>query len=136
MTSLRLGHRAPVTLPRVCADSFTKLPMKKLIRFVLALIVVQVPLIASSQTWLSKLQGSASQMEWQFSPYTYHFSYSEEHRPVVMVGLERSYADGSLDGMTLFSNSFGQECTYIYPWGQVYKNLFGVQPLSFKWTAG
>jgi hypothetical protein len=38
--------------------------------------------------------------------------------------------------MTLFSNSFGQECVYIYPWGQVYKNLFGVQPLSFKWTAG
>lgn len=53
-----------------------------------------------------------------------------------MVGLEREHANGKLDGLTLFSNSFGQESVYLYPWGGVYKGIYGIKPLSFKWTAG
>ncbi len=75
-------------------------------------------------------------LEWQMSPYSYHFSNSDEHRPVFMLGLEREHASGKLDGLTYFSNSFGQDCVYIYPWGGVYKSIAGIAPLSFKWTAG
>lgn len=72
----------------------------------------------------------------QFSPYTYHFTYDSEHSDVVMLGLEREHPDASLDGGTFFTNSFGQPSLYVYPWGHVYHAIGGVQPLSFKWTAG
>jgi hypothetical protein len=79
---------------------------------------------------------SANKLTWQFSPFTYHFSYDEEHRPVRMIGLEREKPDGKLDGVTFFTNSFGQPSVYAYPWGGIYHNLYGIAPLSFKWTAG
>jgi hypothetical protein len=70
------------------------------------------------------------------SPYTYHFNYRESHRPVRLIGLEREYDNGKLDGVVLFSNSFGQPSIYVYPWGGVYKSIFGVEKLSYKWTGG
>jgi hypothetical protein len=110
--------------------------MKKLIRFLLALIVAQLAPLAWAQnesTWLSE---PGMKLDLQMSPYSYHFSPSDDHKPVFMAGLEREHASGKLDGLTFFSNSFGQECVYIYPWGGVYKHILGVEPLSFKWTAG
>lgn len=77
-----------------------------------------------------------TKMHLQLSPYTLHFSPSEEHKNVYMVGLEREHPGGKLDGFTFFSNSFGQPSIFIYPWGGVYRNILGVKPLSFKWTAG
>lgn len=71
-----------------------------------------------------------------YSPYTYHFSKSDEHRYVWLVGVERERADGRLLGITYFSNSFGQPSTYIFPWGQTYPNLGGVQGLFAKWSGG
>ena len=53
-----------------------------------------------------------------------------------MVGLERERNDGRLSGITYFSNSFGQSSTYIFPWGQSYRNLGGVQGLFAKWSGG
>lgn len=79
---------------------------------------------------------SPNKLTWQVSPFTYHFSYDEKHRPVHMIGLEREKPDGQLDGVTLFTNSFGQPSVYAYPWGGVYHSLYGIAPLSFKWTAG
>ncbi len=79
---------------------------------------------------------SANKLTLQFSPFTYHYSYDVEHRPVHMVGLEREKPGDKLDGVTFFTNSFGQDCVYVYPWGGVYHNFYGIQPLSFKWTAG
>jgi len=78
----------------------------------------------------------APKLRLQVSPYTLHFSEDTRHENVYMAGLEREHANGKLDGFTLFSNSFGQESVFIYPWGGVYKNIGGVAPLSFKWTAG
>ena len=71
-----------------------------------------------------------------YSPFTHHFSPSDEHRYVWLVGLERERADGRLSGITYFSNSFGQPSTYIFPWGQTYRNLGGVQGLFAKWSGG
>jgi hypothetical protein len=72
----------------------------------------------------------------QYSPYTQHYSPSAEHKHVVMLGVERESANAGLDGVTLFSNSFGQTTLYLYPWGHIYKSVGGVQGLAFKWTAG
>lgn len=110
--------------------------MKKLICTVTGLIVAQLAPMALAQPGEQVIVSQSPKLQLQFSPYSYHFSPSEEHKSVFMVGLEREHAGGKLDGITFFSNSFGQECLYVYPWGGVYKNIWGVAPLSFKWTAG
>ena len=73
----------------------------------------------------------------QLSPYTQHWSRKDpEDRDVFLVGLEREHPNGKIDGFSLFSNTFGQESAYLFPWGGVYKGIWGVPKLSFKWTAG
>ena len=79
---------------------------------------------------------SGSKLHWQFSPYTYHYTPDDAHKNVWMLGLEREQVGGKVDGITFFSNSFGQPCVYIYPWGETYHGIAGIQSLSFKWTAG
>jgi hypothetical protein len=71
-----------------------------------------------------------------YSPFTHHFDHSPEHRYVWLVGVERERANHRLSGVTYFSNSFGQPSTYIYPWGQAYPNVGGVEGLFVKWSAG
>lgn len=110
--------------------------MKKLIRIALGLIVANLSSSALAQQNTAEESTKGPVLSLQFSPYTYHLSYSEEHRPVYMVGVERQHANDKLDGFTFFSNSFGQESVYIYPWGHTYKAIGGIAPLSFKWTAG
>ena len=65
------------------------------------------------------------------SPYTAHFHPSDEHEHVWLVGLERERANGALAGAAFFSNSFGQESAYIFPW-----NVLDQPKLYVKWTAG
>ncbi|MCE2774077.1 MAG: hypothetical protein LW687_02000 [Burkholderiaceae bacterium] len=71
-----------------------------------------------------------------FSPYTTHFSHSEEHKRVIMLGAERERADGVLAGITFFSNSFGQPSAYVFPWGKMYRDVMGYDGVFVKWTAG
>jgi hypothetical protein len=71
-----------------------------------------------------------------FSPYTYHFNPKPTHRRVVLLGVEREHANAKLDGVVLFRNSFGQPSIYVYPFGGVYKSIFGINDVSFKWTGG
>jgi hypothetical protein len=110
--------------------------MKKLIRSAIALIVAQLAsgVGASPGDWLDDGQGSKLQL--QMSSFTYHYTYDEAHRNVLMVGLERERTNAKLDGVALFSNSFGQPCVYWYPWGAVRRDIMGIHALSFKWTAG
>lgn len=112
--------------------------MKKLIRLVFVLIVALSATLIQAQpsTASPTVASSGSKLEWQFSPFTWHYRPSDEHKTVLMVGLEREHANGKIDGFTLFSNSFGQPTVYLYPWGGVYHHLWGIAPLSFKWTAG
>jgi hypothetical protein len=72
----------------------------------------------------------------QLSPHTEHYGRSEDHRDVWLVGIERESPDGRLFGAGVFCNSFGQTSAYMYPWGGVHRNLFGVEPLFFKWAVG
>jgi hypothetical protein len=110
--------------------------MNKLTPVVLGLIVAHLSGAAmAEQSFLADLTRDKV-LSWQFSPLTYHFSQDDEHKPVVMVGIEREHANAKLDGLTLFTNSFGQPTVYVYPWGGVYKSIAGIEHLSFKWTAG
>ena len=70
------------------------------------------------------------------SPYTLHFHYSDEHKYVWLVGVERERANGSLAGVAYFSNSFGQDSAFIFPWGEVYRDILDKPQLYVKWTAG
>lgn len=110
--------------------------MNKTTRIAMGLIVALLaPGAMAQQDFLSDLTRDKV-LRLQFSPFTLHFSPSEEHRNVVMVGVERESADGKLDGVTFFTNSFGQPTLYLYPWGGVYPSIGGIEHLSFKWTAG
>ncbi len=69
------------------------------------------------------------------SPYTHHWRYSAEHRPVWAVAIERRRSDGWLAGASFFKNSFGQPSSYVYL-GRKYDGMLGVAPLFAEWTGG
>lgn len=73
--------------------------------------------------------------ELSFSPYTYHWSRSPEHKDVVLVSLDEQLPGNRLCGVSLFSNSFGQPSVYVYA-GQQYNGVLGVPQLFVKLTAG
>jgi hypothetical protein len=110
--------------------------MNKLTRLVSGLIVVLLAGSTLAQAPAIPAVEQGPVLRLQFSPYTHHFVYDSEHSDVVMIGIEREYPNAKLDGITLFSNSFGQPTMYLYPWGGIYRAIGGIQPLSFKWTAG
>jgi len=70
-----------------------------------------------------------------FSPYTHHWSYSPEHKPVVLVAVDEQLPGNRFCGVALFSNSFGQPSTYVYA-GQQFNNLMGNPNVFVKVTAG
>ena len=69
------------------------------------------------------------------SPYTHHFRFNPEHRPVWAVGIERHIDSDWLLGATYFRNSFGQPSEYLYV-GHRHEEFLGVQPLFVQWSAG
>ena len=104
-----------------------------------ALTFVLASTTAQAVDWTDGFDLSAkSGDQWSLiaSPYTMHFHPSKEHEYVWLVGAERERADGAITGAAYFSNSFGQESAYIFPWGQVYRNVLDQPQLYVKWTAG
>jgi len=69
------------------------------------------------------------------APYAPHFRFSEEHRAVYAVAIERQRPDGWLAGLSPFRNSFGQPSAYAYV-GKRVPNLFEVEALYFQWSVG
>ena len=110
--------------------------MKKMIPLVCGLIVAHLATPALAQDGVLSRLAQDKTVRFQFSPYTYHYTPDDEHSDVVMVGLEREAKSGKLDGVVLFTNSFGQPSIYVYPWGDTYRGILGVSKLSLKWTAG
>lgn len=104
---------------------------------VLILLVALGAPTAFAQPNAPQAEGGGNKLRLQLSPYALHWSPRDpEDRDVFLVGIEREHQSGKLDGVAFFSNSFGQESLYIFPWGGVYPNIFGIPSLSFKWTAG
>jgi hypothetical protein len=87
------------------------------------------------------LQGAAAQsarngqLEFNFSPYTYHFSPSPDHKPVWLLGLTQVQEDGTLIAGAVFSNSFGQPSGAVQ-YGRRYLHPFGHERWYVQWTAG
>jgi hypothetical protein len=81
--------------------------------------------------------GKAPTKKWDLtlSPYTYHWHYSAEHRPVKLVAMDSHVSGGRFCGMALFTNSFGQETTYVYV-GQQWDGVLGNPKLFSKVSAG
>ena len=73
--------------------------------------------------------------EFLFSPYTHHFNYSDEHKPVVLVAMDEQLPGGRFCGLSFFSNSFGQPSTYVYA-GQQFNGLFDNPKLFVKVSGG
>ena len=96
-------------------------------------------LLLSAQVWADEFQPCPSQLidpnvaapkyqdELILSPYTYHFSYSPEHRPVHLVGYVHHLPGGTFCGASLFTNSFGQPSVYAYI-GKTYNNFWSGHP--------
>ncbi len=61
----------------------------------------------------------------EFSPFTHHFRYNTDHKPVWSVGIERESADRQLFGLMGFSNSFGQPSAYLY-YGRKFNNFLNL----------
>jgi hypothetical protein len=73
--------------------------------------------------------------EFTFSPYTIHWSYNPEHKPVVLTSLDEQVPGDRFCGVALFTNSFGQPSTYVYV-GQKFNHLLGNPHLFAKVSAG
>ena len=112
----------------------------------LMLLLLSKPVLAqdsAGESWLSDGFNFKSEVNDRHfviaSPYTMHYNDNEEdggHQFVWLLGFERERENGWLTGLTYFSNSFGQNSLYYYPWGKTYKDFAGVSGLFVKWNAG
>lgn len=86
---------------------------------------------------LSRPQAAEPQAPWDLtlSPYTLHWSPSDQHKPVRLVALDRRTPGNGFCGVALFSNSFGQPSVYAYV-GQRWDGLLGHRRLFTKVSAG
>lgn len=69
------------------------------------------------------------------SPYTHHWRYNPDHRPVFLGALDRTLPGNRFCGLALFRNSFGQATTYAYV-GQRWDGIAGQPKLFTKVSAG
>ena len=81
--------------------------------------------------------GSPETARWRvvFAPYALHYSGDSDHKPVVLIGLERERPDGIVVGASIFSNSFGQPSTYVFGGQRLYR-WSPSDPLYAEWSAG
>lgn len=95
-----------------------------------ALLAGMVSLAAAAGT-------TADKPTWELvlGPGAYHWHNDEKHSRVVLLGLERSEADGSMAGFSAFRNSFSQPCGYAY-YGHIWNNPFDGLNLYVKLSGG
>jgi hypothetical protein len=106
------------------------------------LVITIVGLVSNAQAQVTAMPEPAKDAApsgdiWRVmgSAYTYHFSYSAEHRHVYMLGLEKQRADDIIIGGSAFTNSFGQPSLYLYGGKRFYK-LTDAEPLFVQVTGG
>ena len=95
-------------------------------------------LAALAPTRAAVQSAKLGQLEANTSPFTLHFTRSDNHRPVWLLGLTNVAADGTVVSGAVFSNSFGQPCVTAQ-WGQRYLGLFGLTERDkwyWQWTVG
>ena len=111
--------------------------LARLIRTFVALIVAVLASNALAQeTPMVPEFDKGDQFTLSVSPYSQHFSTDKTYTHVYLLAVEREHSDNWLDGLAFFSNSFGQPVVYMFPFGKAYHDIWGIQKLTFKWTAG
>ena len=95
----------------------------------LALSGLALPFHASAQQPVLDL------VELNISPLTLHFTPSNEHKNVLLLGISKVDADGTVVSGAVFSNSFGQPCATLQ-WGQRYLAPLGFNRWYWQWTVG
>ncbi len=105
--------------------------------FVFAVVIVGHTPVHAQATAPSEAPVTGAGDTWRVmaSPYTLHYHYSEDHRHVYMLGLERQRADGYLAGASWFCNSFGQPSAYVYL-GKRFNGFTSYEPLFAQLTGG
>ena len=116
------------------------MPFRRIPAFLLALSLGSCATAAQAQTEsIAAPAGEAPEpaYHWRLiaSPYTYHYNYSVEHKPVYMLGLERQRSDGWLWGGAYFRNSYGQPSGFAYL-GQRFVKFSRFDELFVQWSAG
>jgi hypothetical protein len=79
--------------------------------------------------------GPQAQWDLSVSPYTHHWRYSPDHKPVRLAALERRLGQNRFCGIALFNNSFGQPSTYVYA-GKRWDGVLDTPELFTKVSAG
>jgi hypothetical protein len=79
----------------------------------------------------------AKDKQWDvtLAPYSHHWSYNPEHRPVLLGAITRHLSGDRFCGLALFRNSFGQPAAYVYV-GKRWNNLLGHPHLFSNVSAG
>jgi len=78
-----------------------------------------------------------AQQRWDLSlsPYTHHWRYNPDHKPVILAALESRVPQDRFCGVALFRNSFGQPSTYVYV-GKQWNGVLDTPKLFTKVSAG
>ncbi len=94
-------------------------------------------LLAASCWQAASAQTADSFEGWEisFSPVTYHFHPSDEHKPVVSLGVLKGLEGRWIAGGSVFSNSFGQPSVYLFA-GQRFVGPLGWDKWYLQWNAG
>jgi hypothetical protein len=100
------------------------------------LLTLSIAVVMSVYSPLAPAQDNGIRESIFISPYTKHYTYNPAHEYTWLVGYEQQLPNKSLRGVAFFSNSFGQESVYIFPWGGRYDDVLGVDGLYVKWSAG
>jgi len=102
-----------------------------------AAAVLTASACASLGAYAATPSDTTAEGSWELvvAPFTHHWRKDAEHRPVVLLGLERIASDGSTVGGALFRNSFGQLSAYAY-YGHEWNDLLGSDSLYFKLSGG
>lgn len=85
----------------------------------------------------SQLDNTDNRPRWDLaiSPYTHHWRFSQDHKPVFLAALEERLAHDRFCGVALFRNSFGQPSAYAYA-GKQWNGVLGTPKLFTKVSAG
>ena len=111
--------------------------LARLIRTFVALIVAVLASNALAQeTPMVPEFDKGDQFTLSVSPFSQHFSTDKTYTHVYLIGIEREKKDNWLDGVAFFNNSFDQPVVYLFPFGKAYHDIWGIEKLTFKWTAG
>jgi hypothetical protein len=92
--------------------------------------------VMASDAAAAAVDPPAGALTFSWSPYSLHYSPSEEHKPSVAAGFRWALGGPGFGGGAFFTNSFGQPSAYAF-YGQRYNGGVPAQPRFYvEWSLG